>query len=182
MPLHLTIWKINNFFLILYGEISVLIGPIPRLFVTDALWFYWYVQNVHVHCKKWIRMFLLIKFTYWLIKCTAKCERTETFYFTAFSISNFVDATLGFIGSKCCNIVVDIATCVIGAKWCLFTGLILQSISGLLVCDVRLCVCWEFELVFMPPELNLGHPVLARVPVKTTLVIIFVSHAKHSGT
>ena len=24
------------FFLILYGEISVLIGPIPRLFVTDA--------------------------------------------------------------------------------------------------------------------------------------------------
>ena len=36
MPLNLTIWKINNFFLILYGEISVLIGPIPRLFVTGA--------------------------------------------------------------------------------------------------------------------------------------------------
>ena len=37
MPLNLTIWKINNFFLILYGEISVLIGPIPSLFVTGAL-------------------------------------------------------------------------------------------------------------------------------------------------
>ena len=37
MPLNLTIKKMNNFFLILYGEISVLIGPIPRLFVTDAL-------------------------------------------------------------------------------------------------------------------------------------------------
>ena len=36
MPLNLTIWKINNFFLIFYGEISVLIGPIPRLFVTGA--------------------------------------------------------------------------------------------------------------------------------------------------
>ena len=36
MPLNLTIWKINNFFLILNGEISVLIGPIPRLFVTGA--------------------------------------------------------------------------------------------------------------------------------------------------
>ena len=36
MPWNLTIWKINNFFLILYGEISVLIGPIPRLFVTGA--------------------------------------------------------------------------------------------------------------------------------------------------
>ena len=36
MPLNLTIWKINIFFLILYGEISVLIGPIRRLFVTDA--------------------------------------------------------------------------------------------------------------------------------------------------
>ena len=34
--INLTIWKINNFFLILYGEISVLIGPIPRLFVTGA--------------------------------------------------------------------------------------------------------------------------------------------------
>ena len=37
MPLNLTIWKINNFCLILYGEISVLIGPILRLFVTGAL-------------------------------------------------------------------------------------------------------------------------------------------------
>ena len=37
MPLNLTIWKINNFCLILYGEISVVIGPIPRLFVTGAL-------------------------------------------------------------------------------------------------------------------------------------------------
>ena len=36
MQINLTIQKINNFFLILYGEISVLIGPIPRLFVTDA--------------------------------------------------------------------------------------------------------------------------------------------------
>ena len=36
MLLNLTIWKINNFFLILYGDISVLIGPIPRLFVTGA--------------------------------------------------------------------------------------------------------------------------------------------------
>ena len=36
MPFNLTIWKINTFFLILYGEISVLIGPIPRLFVTGA--------------------------------------------------------------------------------------------------------------------------------------------------
>ena len=34
MPLNLKIRKTNNFFLILYGEISVLIGPIPRLFVT----------------------------------------------------------------------------------------------------------------------------------------------------
>ena len=38
MPFNLTIWKINTFFLILYGEISVLIGPIPRLLVTGALY------------------------------------------------------------------------------------------------------------------------------------------------
>ena len=44
MPLNITIWKINNFFLILYSEISVLIGPIPRLFVTGALFM------VCVHC------------------------------------------------------------------------------------------------------------------------------------
>ena len=37
MSLNLTIQKINNFFLILYVEISVLIGHIPRLFLTDAL-------------------------------------------------------------------------------------------------------------------------------------------------
>ena len=36
MPLNQTIQKINNFFLILYGEFSALIGPIPHLFVTDA--------------------------------------------------------------------------------------------------------------------------------------------------
>ena len=42
MSLNLTLWKIKNFFLILYGEISVLIGPIPRLFVTGALDSFYY--------------------------------------------------------------------------------------------------------------------------------------------
>ena len=49
MLLNLSIQKINNFFLILYGEFSALIGPIPRLFVTDAL-------SMHVGgtCRKWM--------------------------------------------------------------------------------------------------------------------------------
>ena len=41
MSLNLTIKKINNFFLILYVEISVLIGHIPCLFLTDSLQDFW---------------------------------------------------------------------------------------------------------------------------------------------
>ena len=47
MPFNLTIWKINNFYLILYGEISVLIGPIPRLFVTGAFKLAHYSMSCH---------------------------------------------------------------------------------------------------------------------------------------
>ena len=73
MPFNLTMQKINNLFLILYVEISVLIWYIPHLFLTNALVFFslFSLSSNAVHssilCMMSLKMVILFKDSFILL-------------------------------------------------------------------------------------------------------------------